>query len=100
MKVKTLFDGHSGIAPHKAGAIVDGPPDYVRRLLFNDAGTPEDAEAKDFVKERDSMTDKEVKASSHFNQSIRDYVLENDTGGPSNKKRGVAKKAAKRSKGK
>jgi hypothetical protein len=98
MKVKALFSGHNGMRSYEAGAILDGPPDHVRRLLFNNAGTPEDAEAKAFVKERDHMSDKLVKASPDFNQSIREYVADNDTGGPSNKKRGVAKKAAKRGK--
>lgn len=100
MKVKTLFSGHNGIESYEAGAVLDGPMDHVCRLLFNNAAEPKDAEAKAFVNDRDTMTDKEVKANKHFNQSIREYVAENDTGGPTNKKRGVAKKAAKRGKGK
>ncbi len=100
MKVKALFNGHNGIKSYEAGAVLDGPLDHVQRLLFNGAGTPEDAEAKAFVKERDSMTDKEAKASSHFNQSIREYVAENDTGGASTKKRKGVKKTAKHNKGK
>lgn len=100
MKVKTLFSGHNGIESYEAGAVLEHPMDHVCRLLFNNAGEPKDAEAKAFVQERDVMSDNKVKASPHYNQSIREYVAENDTGGPSNKKRRVAKKAAKRNKGK
>jgi len=103
MKAKALFSGHNGVESYPAGTVLEGSDDHIMRLLFNNAAVPKDAEAKEFVNQRDTMTDKQAKASKHFNQSIRDYVLENDTGGVNNKKRSGAKgakKATNRKKGK
>lgn len=99
MKVKALASGFDGKKAHEAGATLEGNSDYIKRALFNGAAEPLDKEAKDYLKQKDEMTDKDVKANPMYAEAIVNMVRDLDTIDEtlSVRKKGV-KKATKRRK--